>query len=294
MGLNKKVWELGVRTALSERWRRGELSIIPSPPSLPSISTRSLISSFNSHPSASNWSSERTLFLVSSLDPSFTLSARNLANVEVRLVNDIDVYSTLRGKRVVLDVEAVQLLENRLGLRTGRHATAVADADALGANHEHEQEVMLDEELEEHEIKAWAEAEADFSGQDLSDPATMNALVAKYEEKLSLAEAQVEATDANAADASISTSSAPSAPTPPANDDANPDGGIKRNDVVIEQEEAPVKEKRHDAEDPLKDTATGEEAGKDKGDAIREHMEDLAQEKDKVAKSEDAPSPKDF
>lgn len=27
LGLNEKVWKMGVRTALSERWRRGEVSM---------------------------------------------------------------------------------------------------------------------------------------------------------------------------------------------------------------------------------------------------------------------------
>jgi len=162
LGLNEKVWQMGVRTALSERWRRGEVSsartilhlghlllrlavsftviasqlaVIPTPPTLESISTRELSSTLSEFPDVLSTSTStstrpsaasKILFLVSSLDSNFALSARNLPNVKVELVDDIDVYPLLQGDRVVLDLEAVQVLDACLG----RHRSSFTSSDS--------------------------------------------------------------------------------------------------------------------------------------------------------------------
>lgn len=187
-----------------------QLSIIPDAPVFDTVSTRSLVSSFRSVPSSSSWSD--SLFLLSSLESSFALSARNLPNVDVRHVLELDVYSILQGKRVVMDIDAVQILVNWLGKQD-----------------EMEMEAYEDEIFAEHDSAYSLETGGD--GQD-------------------------------------------------------GDGGMKRNDVVIEQEEAPITEQRE--HDPL-DGAEGQ----DRGDAIREHVEDLAKQGKTEKQEEDRPSPKD-
>jgi len=220
LGLNRKVFELGLRVALSERWRRGELTIIPETPSLPNISTRELLESISQQPLADTW--KDSLFLLSEITDTFGLSARNLPKVSVKEVEDVDVYSLLQGKRVILDMKAVQQLEQRLNVKDA-YKKVVKDMSRL--------------RLEGGAIRGY-----DFSAS---------------QEK-------------------------------PGDNSNNPDGGIKKRDVVIEQEEAPVQEQRHD--DPL----AGQTSKKvDKGDAIREEMENLSKQEPNTVQSEDSPSLKD-
>lgn len=232
-----------------------QLAIIPTTPVLPGISTRNLVESFRQHPFARQWSRSKTLFLLSTLDETFALSARNLPNVEVRLVDDIDVYSTLQGNNVVMDLEAVQLLEDWLG----RDATAAAGG-------------------------LWSDVVQEVDGdlRAMPEGAEMEQLSNELQAMLTMPLHQAAAGTATL-----------SSDEHGGHTNTN-DGGIKRQDVVIEQEEAPVKEKRHDREDPLKERTEEQEAQDDKGDAIRQHMDELAQDKDKNVRSEDAPSPKDL
>lgn len=147
---------MGVRTALSERWRRGEVSlvafrtglvlivllshflqlaIIPDSPTLETVSTRSLSSSLSTFPdvlspaTTTHPTPSKILFLLSSIDPNFALSARNMPNVKVELVDDIDVYPLLQGDRVVLDLEAVEVLDEWLGRQNVSHSAIAEDSD---------------------------------------------------------------------------------------------------------------------------------------------------------------------
>ena len=72
-----------------------------------------------------------------------------------------------------------------------------------------------------------------------------------------------------------STSSSPGNPV--FNEDStNPDGGVKKHDVVIEQEEAPVQEQRH--EDALReaDLPKNQDGSIKDGDRLREQMQKAA------------------
>ena len=72
-----------------------------------------------------------------------------------------------------------------------------------------------------------------------------------------------------------STSSSPGNPI--FNEDStNPDGGVKKHDVVIEQEEAPVQEQRH--EDALReaDLPKNQDGSIKDGDRLREQMQKAA------------------
>lgn len=228
--MNRKVWELGVRTALSERWRRGELVVIPESPTFEAVSTRQLVLDLHDPllaavPEMSVAPSHRTvpkvLFLLSQLDPNMEHSARNLqpAGVKVLDVREVDVYPLLLGSRVIMDVGAAQFLSKRFG------QSDVQD--------------MLARQLEQLQLGLQGgETEGRDDGQ--TDPET--------------------------------------------------DGGIKEQDVVIEGEEAGVQEKRH-PEDPL---SSGENAGKEKGEVIRQEMEQAEKKQKDNVESEDRPSAKDL
>jgi hypothetical protein len=117
-----------------------QLSVIPSPPSLESVSTRTLTSTLSTFPdllssstssiATPSLSASKILFLVSSLESNFAISARNLPNVTVELVDDIDVYPLLQGDRVVLDVEAVQTLSDWLGRRDQSSSSSLSSLES--------------------------------------------------------------------------------------------------------------------------------------------------------------------
>lgn len=243
IGLPRKVFEMGIRTALSERWRRSEvctrssqscalkahtlssqLCVIPDVPRPDTISTRLLLESFYTSPSTSAFSS--SLFLLSEIPKEFHLSTRNLPGVQVRLIDDVDVYSLLQHKRIVIDVDSVQYLSDWLG---------------------RPQDALVGEELEDVP---------------LPDPSVSMADV----------------------DALVSASTSPGAGEL-GEDKADGDGGVKEHDIVIEQEEAPVQEQRHDV-DPLEEQT-------DRGDRIRDEMHTLGKQQSHTARAEDSPSLKD-
>ena len=260
LGLNRKVWELGVRTALSERWRRGELTIIPDSPIFEAVSTRELVSSLHSPSLAlvpqdglapSHKTVPKVLFLLSDPDPNLINSARNLEASGVRImdVRDIDVYPLLLGSRVVLDIYAAQFLSNRFG-----------KSDI----HDRMSRAFIGEEGEEFidEFDAEEDASADAVGQ------------AEMEAVLKALEAEDPSLTGNGASRDGQTS-------------PETDGGMKEQDAVIEGEESGVQEKRH-PQDPLR-----EQSGQDKGDAIRKEMDKVAEKQKNDVSSEDRPSAKD-
>lgn len=67
------------------------------------------------NPYHTDFSHSKILFLLSHIQDRFANSARNLPNVEVELVDDIDVYPLLQGDKIVMDLKAVELLDEWLG-----------------------------------------------------------------------------------------------------------------------------------------------------------------------------------
>ena len=133
----------------------------------------------------------------------------------MRLIEDIDVYSLLQGKRVILDIQAVQFLEDWLG-----REDFISEERQLGGPL--------------HATQSCQDGDNPDDGLEKQD-----ATIEKEGAPM-----QVQRHDVNSP---IGRSGGGAA----GHDINNPDGGIKESDVVIEQEEAPVKEQRH--EDPLDD-----------------------------------------
>ncbi|GAA93579.1 uncharacterized protein L969DRAFT_95775 [Mixia osmundae IAM 14324] len=148
IGIQRKVVELGIRTALSTRWRSGELSVIESVGSGITGKTRELASmlslgsqpatdlvtlSGNIEPTEPHTAltemgtrpfGEDILFIFGRsffdsdandrLAAKFRRASENLPTVDLRGIDDLDVYALLRAGRVVLDFEAVEELADRL------------------------------------------------------------------------------------------------------------------------------------------------------------------------------------
>jgi len=295
LGLNRKVWELGVRTALSERWRRGELTVIPASPGYDTVSTRELVSSLHSPvlamvPVTSLAPSHKTvpkvLFLLSEVDPNFVNSARNLETSGVRVmdVRDVDIYPLLLGSRVVLDIDAAQILCDRFGKsdindKMTKHFTgyeAGYEPDSMD-----ERNIDVDN-LNEYELYEYERYSAKHGGEGWERQA--NAAQASNDAVMSVLTQSMQSTTLGSSTAEQSASDGGSRD---GQTSSETDGGIKEQDVVIEGEEAGVQEKRH-PEDPLQPGAD-----QDKGDAIRNEMDTAAKQQKKVIDSEDRPNAKD-
>lgn len=194
---------------------------------------------------------------MSDLNAEFVLSAQNLPNVDVAHISEIEVYPLLQGQRVVLDVDAVQYLEDWLG----------EDAQRVSGK-----SYLQDADLD-------STADPDFAVTTLAE-AHESAGVLEGEAATIMAEFESGSDRAGGLGEDGQTS---------------PDslgGGYKDQDVVVEGEEAGVQEQRH-PEDPLK-RKNGPSSSADKGEAIREEMEKVGEEqKKKGTEDEDRPNLKD-
>jgi ribosomal protein L4 len=122
-----------------------ESSVKPEQPSRPRPSTNLL----NRSLAARGWTN--ALFILGKEPPrEFTLSARNLPDFEHRLVRDTDIYTLLKRRRVILDLEAVGQLEDWLD--AGMTPQSVRETGL-----EQDEDVLLSEE-EAEDIEAEAQA----------------------------------------------------------------------------------------------------------------------------------------
>lgn len=193
---------------------------------------------------------------MSDLNAEFVLSAQNLPNVEVAHISEIEVYPLLQGQRVVLDVDAVQYLEDWLGEDAQRVAgkSYVEDGDS--------ESTAVDPEFAMASLAEALETAGVLEGEAAN-------IMAEFE---------------NGSDGVAG-----------GDGQASPDalgGGYKDQDVVVEGEEAGVQEQRH-PQDPLKqhDKAS---SPNDKGEAIREEMDKVGEEqKNKGTEDADRPNLKD-
>jgi len=112
--LNRKVREMGLRVALSEKWRSNQLHVTP-PIHLPVHFTKSFV---QEHLRPLNWTSALFIQHSANYDHNLHLASRNVPEVDVRLIGDeedeLSVFEVLKRKDVVLDLGALEWLCERL------------------------------------------------------------------------------------------------------------------------------------------------------------------------------------
>lgn len=106
--LNKKIRALGMRVALSLKAKNGKLFILDDM-SADKPNTKAMQAAFRKN----GWHSA-LLIGGETLDNNFTLSARNIVNVDVLPVQGANVYDIIRRDVLVLSKEAAEKLEGRL------------------------------------------------------------------------------------------------------------------------------------------------------------------------------------
>lgn len=110
--VNKKVRNLAIRSALSEKVKNGEIVVLDGVITTPKTKT---IVAFVDKIDAKN----KQLFLVDNLamenDYNLYLSARNLENAIVLQPNEVGVYWLLKQDKVIMTKEALATLEEVLG-----------------------------------------------------------------------------------------------------------------------------------------------------------------------------------
>ncbi|CAM9404555.1 unnamed protein product [Chrysoparadoxa australica] len=108
--LNKKVVKMGLRVALSAKLLEGRLEIVNSF-DLPSHKTAYFMTSL----AARRWDEEQVLFIDGEeVGEKFKLGSRNVTQTKVLPVRQANVYDVIKYPKVVLCVEAVKALEERL------------------------------------------------------------------------------------------------------------------------------------------------------------------------------------
>jgi large subunit ribosomal protein L4 len=107
IGMPKKVRALALRHALSAKAKAGELMVLDKAESTDG-KTKALRQKF------AKLGLTNALFIDGAeLEPSFTMAARNIPNIDVLPVQGINVYDILRRRKLVLTKAAVEALEAR-------------------------------------------------------------------------------------------------------------------------------------------------------------------------------------
>lgn len=121
--VNKKVWAFGMKVALSDKLRSGSLIAIPSS-NLDLPRTNKLSRQLSNL----NWL-DRTLFITK--DDILKLASRNIKTVKTLTPNEVDVYDVIRWKRVVIDVESLNNLYDKIQLKAGEVNANEIDSNDL-------------------------------------------------------------------------------------------------------------------------------------------------------------------
>jgi large subunit ribosomal protein L4 len=107
IGMPKKVRALALRHALSAKAKAGELIVLDKAQSSDG-KTKALRQQFE------KLGLTNALFIDGAeLEPSFTMAARNIPNIDVLPVQGINVYDILRRRKLVLTKAAIEALEAR-------------------------------------------------------------------------------------------------------------------------------------------------------------------------------------
>ena len=107
--LPRKVREMGLRVALSAKVKERRLGVVPYI-QWNTFKTKTFARRF----SQLGWG--KTLFVTGreDIERNFSLATRNLQDVEVMKIEDVQVYHLLKWSRVVLDLKALQWIEAEL------------------------------------------------------------------------------------------------------------------------------------------------------------------------------------
>jgi ribosomal protein L4 len=101
--------------------------------------------------SAQDWSN--ALFILGQEPPKeFVLSAKNLPEVEHKLVRDADIYTILKRRRIIMDLEAVGQFEDWLD--AGVTPQSIRDAFDQGRDGEEDAVELTEQDAEEIDIEA--------------------------------------------------------------------------------------------------------------------------------------------
>ena len=106
--LNKKVRRLALKMALSTKYAQDELQIVDKI-ELGQIRTKDFVNIKN------NLGLKKPLIVTAEKSNNLELSARNVPGVEVITQDSINVYEILKHRELVMDKQAVEKLQERLG-----------------------------------------------------------------------------------------------------------------------------------------------------------------------------------
>ena len=102
--INKKMYRAALRSIFSELLRQGKLVAIETPV-LEKPKTKEIVKFL------SDFSLSKVLFITDTFDSNFYLSARNIPNVDVITVKEINPVILLRADKVAVTAEAFKLIE---------------------------------------------------------------------------------------------------------------------------------------------------------------------------------------
>tara|TARA_B110000240_G_scaffold188105_1_gene226512 strand:- start:1405 stop:1902 length:498 start_codon:yes stop_codon:yes gene_type:complete len=102
--INKKMYRAALRSIFSELLRQGKLVAIETPV-LEKPKTKEIVKFLN------DFSLSKVLFISDEFDTNFYLSARNIPNVEVITVKEINPVVLLRADKVAVTAGALKLIE---------------------------------------------------------------------------------------------------------------------------------------------------------------------------------------
>lgn len=157
--VNRKEEQLGLRVALSEKWRTGRLSVVQRLELEEGPSTRVLKEKL----AGRQWLD--TLFVGSALSPapSFELACGNLPDVAyLNDVKDLNVWEVVKRQNVVIELEAVDQVISRIDPDGGWELAQSLEEELEFA--EQEEEAEFDAVAAEAELEAeLAEAEAEIA-----------------------------------------------------------------------------------------------------------------------------------
>ena len=104
---NKKMYRAAIRSILSELYRQ-ERIVALAKPTLKAPKTKEMVKVLKEN----KLEQESILFILDEIDLNLHLSARNIPNVEVATVKEINPVLLLRSERVVIVPEAFKLIED--------------------------------------------------------------------------------------------------------------------------------------------------------------------------------------
>ncbi|TIA88353.1 hypothetical protein E3P99_02633 [Wallemia hederae] len=139
--VNKKVWALGMKVALSDKIRSGDLVAIPAP-HIDIPRTNKLSRQLSNLKLL-----DRTLFISS--DTLLHLASRNIPTIDTMTAEEVDVYDVLRSKKVVVDTQSLNALYTKIQIKAGEIEGDVAEPEEYGVEtpslSAQEEQALLDE-----------------------------------------------------------------------------------------------------------------------------------------------------